>query len=194
MTIQQVIDDVKYSELKQLAVKTDDKAIISFINLGLIELYKRFPLKAVEVIIELNEYDTIYTLPEDCISIIGILGEDGKYYNVNDESYNLTIMTPSYNTIQVPEPREGMAIGVKYSALPVPVVEKTDTLPLNKSFLSALYSYIGYKGHTTVNSNVKGENNTHYMRFESACAQVEKLGIITSEDVVTSKLEDRGFV
>jgi len=193
MTIQDVIDDVANGELKQLAVKTDVPAVLSYINLGLIELYKRFSLKTDEVVIPLSGSQTMYTMPENFQSIIEVLNEAGDYYTINDEDDALSILTPTYNTIQVPNPEDGAAISVIYTALPDRVTSVDETLPLPSSLLDALYNYIGYRGHGSVSGDLKTENNSHYMRFEANCKKAKDLGVMTSDDVVNTKLVDRGF-
>jgi len=193
MTIQDVIDDVANGELKQLAVKTDVPAVLSYINLGLIELYKRFSLKTDEVVIPLSGLQTIYTMPENFQNIIEVVNEAGDYYTINDEDDALSILTPTYNTIQVPNPEDGAAISVIYTALPDRVTSVNETLPLPSSLLDALYNYIGYRGHGSVNGDLKTENNSHYMRFEANCKKAKDLGVMTSDDVVNTKLIDRGF-
>ena len=95
MTIQEVIYDVAQGELKQLAVKDDTTAVISYINLGLIELYKRFTLKTEEIVIPLFSDTTIYTMPDDYQSILEALDENGDWYSINDEDDALSILTPS---------------------------------------------------------------------------------------------------
>jgi len=193
MTIQDVINDVAAGELKQLAVKNDTPAIISYINLGLIELYKRFDLRTDEVVIELNAAQTIYTMPVNYQAILEALDEDGNWYSINDEDDALSILTPTYNTIQVPNPEDGAAISIIYTALPDRVNSTADVLPLPLALLDALYNYIGYRGHGAVNGELKTENNSHYMRFEANCKKAKDLGVITTDDTVNRKLINRGF-
>ena len=49
MTVQQIIDMAKAGELKNLVLDTD--TILAALNLGIIELYKRFPLRVEEAIV-----------------------------------------------------------------------------------------------------------------------------------------------
>jgi hypothetical protein len=194
MTIQDVINDVAVGELKQLAVKKDTDAVISYINLGLIELYKRFDLKTDEVVIPLSAAQTIYEMPTNFLAIIEALDEAGNWYSINDEDDALSILTPTFNTIQVPNPQDGAAISIIYRALPDRITSVNNTLPLPLSLLDALYNYIGYRGHGAVNGDLKTENNSHYMRFEANCKKARTLGVLTSDDTVNTKLTDRGFV
>ena len=194
MTIQEVIYDVAQGELKQLAVKDDTTAVISYINLGLIELYKRFSLKTEEIVIPLFSGKTMYTMPDDYQSILEALDESGDWYSINDEDDALSILTPSYNTLQIPNPIDGAAVSIIYTALPARITSVDEILPLPLSLLDALYNYIGYRGHGAVNGDLKTENNSHYMRFEANCKKAKDLGVITSDDVVNTKLTDRGFI
>ena len=114
MLVNKVIALAKASELRQLAVRNDDIAILGFINLGMLELYKRFPLKTEEAIITLQAEKTTYTLDgidsdvsmeanvENFLLVSECYDEQGDVVAVNDENDALGILTPSYNTVQVP--------------------------------------------------------------------------------------------
>lgn len=58
MTIRQAIDLAKSGKLKNSNIVNDDVAILGALNLGLIELYKRFPLRVDEAIITLRDAKT----------------------------------------------------------------------------------------------------------------------------------------
>ena len=45
MTVRQIADLAKNSELNGIALANRDEAVIGFMNLGILELYKRFQLK-----------------------------------------------------------------------------------------------------------------------------------------------------
>jgi hypothetical protein len=213
MTVADVIEYAKYGELAQLGVvvnlkSTDpvevidaEKQIISYINLGLVELYKRFDLRTEETTVTMLEATTLYTLNEPSLnSIYAAYDELGNSYPLNDESNPLSILTPSYNTIQVPSPSAGGVIYLVYNASPVKLVWAEDlttvVVEVPPVMLEALLHYIGYRGHGAMNGNVDGENNTHYVRFEASCERLETLGAVPTEDGITSgtKLEDKGFV
>ena len=109
MTVGQVIDLAKVSELNGLGIAGNDAAIIGFLNLGMLELYKRFTLKYEEYIITLDENVSIYTMPADYMWIIAAYGDldarSGDFVNlipVNEEDNPASINTSSWNKIQVP--------------------------------------------------------------------------------------------
>jgi hypothetical protein len=67
-------------------------------------------------------------------------------------------------------------------------------IPLPPQYIEALFNYVGYRGHGSVTGDIKTENNTHYMRFEKSCNTIEAMGLILTEDLVSYKFGNRGFV
>ena len=205
MLISDVITDAKYGELQQLAIKNDDDAVISFINLGLLELYKRFNLRTEEAIITLDSNTTIYTLDpalpnidmlSDCdlMYIINAYNEAGELIEINNEDDDLSILTPTYNTVQIPNPADGTYISIFYAAGPTRVTDLSDTLKLPPALYEALLHYVGYRGHGSVDGNINTENNTHYMRFEKSCDTAKDFGLVTADDMRLRPVADKGFL
>ena len=205
MLISDVITDAKYGELQQLSLKDDDNAILSFINLGLLELYKRFNLRTEEAVVSLNSNTTMYTLdpslpnvdmPSDCdlMYIIDAYSEAGEQIEINNEDDELSILTPTYNSIQVPNPADGAYLSLIYAAGPTRVTAPTDSLKLPPALYEALLHYIGYRGHGSVDGMINTENNTHYMRFEKSCETAKAFGLVTADDMKIRYVERKGFV
>lgn len=217
MTVKDVIEYVRYSELANCGiirnlysedkkeVENAQKAIISYINLGLIELYKRFNLRTEEIIITMEESKTIYTLDEKngpINSIIGIYDEQGNEYVLNSENDALSILTPSYNTIQVPNPSKDDVLYVIYNSAPDPIIweDKPETLdkviPIPPVLYEPLFKYIGYRGCTGVGKDTQIDIQAYYNAFLQSCETVKMLGVIPTDDPLVSgtKLELKGFV
>jgi len=206
MLVSTVIALAKKSELKQLAIKDDDVAIIGFINLGMLALYTRFPLKQEEAIITLQTGQAIYPLDgtdanvsmgsaDDFLIVSECYDEQGDVVTINDETDPLGILTPSWNTIEVPNVAQDERLSLIYRSAPAFVTQPTNSIPLPPQLLEALLNFIGYRGHGTISSDVKAENNTHYMRFDASCKKAEENGMIVIDDLLyTQKFYDRGFV
>jgi hypothetical protein len=205
MLVSEVVQLAIDGELSQLAIRKRPSAVISFINLGVLELYKRFPLKQEEAIITLANGKTIYTMDgnDPAVSMESannflIISEcydmHGDPVPINDEQNILGIMTPSYNTIEVPNIVEGERLNVIYRTSPKFVTTGSDQLQLPLQLLEALLYYVGFKGHGTVTSDIKTENNTHYMRYDQSCNRVENDGLILVDDLISYNFEARGFV
>ena len=75
MILQDVIDLARYSELANTAIKNNTDAIILFLNAGMTELYKRFPLLTNEHIVNLIEGTTDYPLPADYMYVMSAYEE-----------------------------------------------------------------------------------------------------------------------
>jgi len=209
MTVNKVIDLAVKGELKKLAVKDDIDSVISFINLGMIELYKRFPLDTEEVIIELGRAttgsdpyemisNTIYKLPGDMMYISAAYEEDGSEIPINKEDNPLSIMTISWNKIQVPVATEGAFISIIYVKEPTLLENTTEGLAsdieLPVQLVEALLHYIGYRGHGSIDGNIQAENNTHYQRFEASVQRAKTLGVITTDGPLSRDIHDKGWV
>ncbi len=206
MLVNKVIALAKASELRQLAVRNDDIAILGFINLGMLELYKRFPLKTEEAIITLQAEKTTYTLDgidsdvsmeanvENFLLVSECYDEQGDVVAVNDENDALGILTPSYNTVQVPNVAQDEKLSIIYRTSVDFAINTTDNLLLPPQLLEALLHYIGYRGNASITADVKEENNTYYMRFDASCNRVEKQGLILPDDLESYTFYNRGFV
>jgi len=156
MRLQEIFDHLNYGELSQLSIGGNDQgvldasnqaAVINHINLGLIELYKRFDIRIKEVTVQtlsyLNEYrldsryavtnphgtddtaypkyiiDTpFYPFTDDVLVIEEVIDESEIIYSVNDETDCDTILVTDYNMINVANPGLEAALFVHYRAAP----------------------------------------------------------------------------
>jgi len=205
MTAQEVIDLAKNGELKTLAVKDDVKAVIGFINLGLIELYKRFPIETNEYLVQLQEGVEVYTLPDDFMWLVAAYAEvpytDGDTNTIelpiNSEEDPLTINTVSWNKVQIPAGIVGEYVSLIYTASPKQVTTDNlnEQLPIPTQMIEALLNYMGYRGHGSVNGSIQAESNTHYQRFELSVKRLIKEGMFTSETMeMKNRIASRGFI
>ena len=219
MTANEVMILARSGELRQLGpnIRDDDATLITFINLGLVEIYKRFILKTGEAIITLVDGKTIYSLDgtdpdvdmggQEFMYLIAAYGEsldDADYtdddiilpINVEDDAYSIN--TISYNQVQVPLITVGARISLIYGAKPTKVTALTldAELDIPDQYVEPLLHYIGYRGHGAMDGNIQAESNTHYMRFERSCDKVRELGVgIAPDDFeMPRRIEDRGFI
>lgn len=205
VTVQEVITLAQNGELKQLAIKDDIEAVVGFINLGLLELYKRFPIETKEFLITLIDGVEEYQLPDDFMWIVTAYGEvtiDSYTSSVNTLPVNspddpLSINTISWNKVQIPSAVGGEVVSIIYTASPQKAssLALNDPLPIPDQMTEALLNYIGYRGHGSVDGKINTESNTHYQRFELSVNRIQKDGMFTfdSSDMAT-RIQDKGFV
>ena len=210
MTVQQIIDMAKAGELKNLVLDTD--TILAALNLGIIELYKRFPLRVEEAIVTLGnkEYykmdgtDPDVDMPTDApyMWIVRAYGEVpmdcGVSVNelpINDEDNLLSINTVNWCTIQVPAGIDNETISLIYVAAPVLLTagDLNKTLPIPPQLYEALLHYVGYRAHGALDGNIQAENSTHYQRFEASCQRAKESGMYTTDSMEMDR-DMKGFV
>ena len=204
MTVKQVIDLAKASELTGLPAASKDETVLGFINLGVLELYKRFTLSVEEWIIALEDGQSYYTAPEDFMWIIAAYGEVGmdsvqevNVLPVNEEDNPLSINTVGWNKVQVPLSVTGAYVSIIYAATPevYSITDMDKTVNIPPQMIEALLAYIGWRANSTIDTGIQTEDTVWYNRFESSCSRLEVKGFINANDVVmTNRLNMRGFV
>lgn len=205
MTIQEVINLAKYGELNTLAIKDNTEAVLGYLNLGMLELYKRFPLKVEEHLIELIDGITVYDMPDDFMWIASAyqevaetaFGEEVSPIPINKEDDPLSVNTVGWKQVQVPTVTTGGFISIIYVAKPTWITETnlTDEINMPPQMLDLLLDYIAYKAHSSVDSTAASEDSLHYQRFEAGYQKVLTLGMFNVDDMnMDSRVEDKGFV
>ena len=203
MILQNVVDMAVKSELSNLNIKDDNEAIVSFINLGVIELYKRFRLEVKEHMVELQDNVEIYDMPDDFMSLVAAYGEveEPSVDNVNPLPVNveddpLSVNTVNWYQVQIPVAVTGGFVSLMYASAP-PYLSTDDldsALPIPIGLVEALLHYVGYRAHAAMDGSIQAENNTHYQRFEASCQRAKLDGVITADDVnMGTRIESRGF-
>lgn len=204
MRVQDVVDTARYSELAGVAVKDNTDAIIAFLNLGMLELFKRFPLNTKEHIVDLVEGTTIYDLPTDYMYALSAYGESPEdTYDgitdvpINDEDEPYSIFFPNHKQVQIPLVASGAYVSIIYVAKPESYTsDNLDVeLDLPDPLVDCLLHYIGYRAHLGVRGDGQAENNAHYTRFERSCQKARELGVSHPLDSwrMIDRLKDRGF-
>lgn len=160
MILLDFLKDLTYGELASLKIgnhipgedssepdPTRYEQLISHINLGLKELYKRFFLRSEEHYIQLYEQLSTYKLHTDfaqsnlasvepikyimdsldrpfynnILKIEEVYDEEGNKLPLNDITEELSIFTPTFRTIQVPYPDNDTTLAVQFRATHPPI-------------------------------------------------------------------------
>ena len=205
MTVQEVISLSKNGELNNLSVKNKSEAILGYLNLGVLELYKRFPLKVEEYVIELVDGVTIYDMPEDFMWIVSAYQEVDELDQVNwvdpipinKEDDPLSLNTVGWRQVQIPTVTTGGFISVIYVAKPTWFTEAdmAEDVEIPPQMLDMLLDYMAYRGHSMTNGGVQEKDSVHYQRFEAGYRKILGMGMFNMDDMnMDSRVEDKGFV
>lgn len=137
MNLQEVFDQLTHGELSQLSIGGNEAGLINpanynrlvpHVNLGLTQLYKRFPLKEGRLTLELQSNRTVYPIhskyavssrssrepvryikdslaapfKDDIHKIEKVVASSGYEFSLNDESDEYGMFTPSATVLRVP--------------------------------------------------------------------------------------------
>lgn len=206
MITQDVLNLIKYGEVTNLAIKNDTAALLAFVNMGILELYKRFPLHVEEYIVALQDNVTSYNLPSDFMYPLEVYGEvlenslDTKAPElpINDSDDPLSVFFPNYYQVQVPLESSGNYISIIYVTKPIPLTEADllSDIGIPDTLVEALVYYVGFRAHTGIRADGQAENNMHWIRFDQSCKKARELGVAYPLDSwkMTDRLQNRGFV
>ncbi len=208
MNVSKAIDLLRESELKQLKVKDDKQAVLGFIDLAVLEIYKRFVLWHAEATITMADGVTEYTLDgtdtnvtidlsdHEFLHLDECYDDDGENMSINDESDPLGVATPRWNVVEIPPVgiTDGVELALIYRAAPVFLLHEKQEIPIPPQFFEALFLYVGFRAHSGTKNTKDTENNQHYKKFENSCARVKLEGLFTEDSLNSSKFDDRGFV
>lgn len=216
MLVSEVIDALKYGELDKHGIfidgtpsEKDTERLIHQINLGLSELYSRFPFACREftlfpiegkVTYEIsNEYilgpedspswnkyiecdsDAMYV--DDLLVITDVFDEVGNVIPINDSTAEKVVTTPSPNIMEIPSAIEGDVLFVLYKSKHKKLTSVNDKVKLPSNWLPALLSYVAqriYSGGTAPEHI--NQANMLMQKYEMYCSQQSGWGLDNSLD------------
>lgn len=204
MLLQELLDTARYSELQNTSIKDNDNAIVAFLNLGMLELYKRFPLSQKEYTISAGTTTSSFGLPSDFMYVLSVYDDivvdgEGKPVElpINDNSQETSIYFPSHKIVQVPAYDGRTSVSIIYVGKPsfYTADDLSAEVALPETLINCLMHYIGYKAHLGIRGDDQAENNAHWARFERSCKQALDLGVAYPIDSLRMgrRIIDRGF-
>ena len=222
MKVSQFLSVVRDSELSNLSSNsfTDDR-LISFMNLGIIELSKRFRLATKVETIQTSMYTHIYTLRHsDVINILDIIDSTGKSLipqrTSDSENYDYKLMSNNsfllkrkfdyVESITHTKVKGGeledlqevqapdLSLVVVYSAIADLITDKEDDLPIPELFIETLMSYVGYKSYRTLGVNGQNDSSEKWKVFEYCCSLVTNSSFAGNDAILGNSVQSKGFV
>jgi len=240
MTLLDILKDLTYGELAQLRIgdllagepesQPDPvryEQIISHINLGLKEIYKRFFLRSREIYIQQYEQINTYVLSskyaqtnvaslepikyimdtvddpfqDDTLKIEEVYDEAGNKLPLNDITEELSVFTPTYRSIQIPNPNNDNTLSVQYRACHPRIVytgvgfDPADVeIMLPNSLHEALLYYVANRAFASLNRDQGTEGNDYWQKFEKSCQLVDQLGLEVQGEPGDWRFDTHGWV
>ena len=221
MKVSDVIATARSCELSNLSTSSfTDSRIIQFINLGIIELSKRFVISTKAEKIKTSVYTSMYTLRSpDVIGILDIYDKTGRalvsQVLSDDEDYDYKLINNTtflykhktdYKATEEVNPITGIEIlqyaqepdnelMVIYSAVADLVLNTTDELTIPLVFIDPLVAYIGYKASHSITQAQSGggENMTSLTKFEASCRLLENSVYVGQTNLMSKSIQSKGF-
>ena len=221
MKVSEVIATARSCELSNLSTSSfTDSRIIQFINLGIIELCKRFVISTKAEQIKTSVYTSMYTLRSpDVIGILDIYDKTGRalvsQVLSDDEDYDYKLINNTtflykhktdYKATEAVNPITGIEIlqytkepdnelMVVYSAVADLVVNTTDDLTIPLVFIDPLVAYIGYKASHSITQAQSGggENMASLAKFEASCRLLENSVYVGQTNLMSKSIQSKGF-
>lgn len=204
MIVQDIINAARYSELGNTAIKDNTDAILTFMNLGLLELHKRFPLRVEQTVLTLSNTTTTFNLPSTFMYPLAAYGEDKDgnidmehVLPINDESNPESIFFSTFKQVQVPDTLDGSSAVIVFAAKPdrYTADDLNIELDLPETLIEPLLHYIGYKAQLGIRGDAQAETNAHWLRFDRSCKQAQDLGVAYPMDSwkMATRIYNRGF-
>lgn len=221
MKVSEVIATARSCELSNLSTSSfTDSRIIQFINLGIIELSKRFIISTKAENIKTSVYTSMYTLRSpDVIGILDIYDKTGRalvsQVLSDDENYDYKLINNTtflykhktdYKVTEKVNPITGIEIlqytqepdnelMVIYSAVADLVLNTTDDLTIPLVFMDPLVAYIGYKASHSITQAQSGggENMASLSKFEASCRLLENSVYVGQTNLMSKSIQSKGF-
>lgn len=235
MQVSTIIEYVANGDLKQTALSdigTKDSrldmqqrnldTLVGFVNQGVLELYKRFPIKVniddVTLYAPTSADDPIVT-PDNALELVNVITSnvdavpEGNLvaggvavpmddfdieYRYNNKTYEgIYGKTLAVNTYLIlgKVPAEGVTVQFHYKSAPE-LLRHNSVLPLPAMYQEALMNYVAYRGFSTVQSVTPvGDTGLNYKKkFEDSCLRIEQNTATLYEWANPKRLTQRGFV
>ena len=233
MLLSEIFDHLTQGEFAQLAIgigddgavaPTDYPKLVSYLNMGMLELHKRFPISEKQVVIQqydsITQYSLLYKYAEsntassedpkfimdtvlspfleDVLTIEQVFNELGEEIPLNDMEEYTSYFTPSPTILQVPQPDSENATSILYRAAPVKVlVSGLDPFTEEVAVpYQLLEALLFYIAYRGNNAIAAGSPtaNSYQTKFENSCVTVDRFNLIHVENNSNVKPEREGWV
>ena len=194
--------------------------MIHHLNMGLLALYTRFPLLVKELTLQQKSWITVYELKKehavtdpsdevkyiidsrfdpfigDLIRVEEVSDEVGDMVELNSTDHCKVALTPSMDTLEIPNPTDTNVLFVTYRAKHPQLVNIDSEILLPQHLLGALYAYAGmrvYAGGTSQEQLTKGAELES--KYERICQKMELDGMVNTDVLVLNmKPYERGWI
>lgn len=195
MTVGELLELVKI-RLQNLIVSEKDNALITFVNMGLGDLYRKFNLLLRSETIDVNRDLALYELRNgDVQMLLAVYDKLGRELRQSDvlDSMDYDYKIVNYRSFLLRKPFDGYLFSV-YKASPIPLKDVNDTIILPESMLPALLTYVDYMANNTINRDNQQATVQTYQAYTAQCQELEMQGFKIPLNTEKVAVQAKGFV
>ena len=187
--------------------ETNRTKFINYLNLANLAIHKRFHLLQKQYEIDNPANDEEYVLPDNFLAPVYAYYNDTEAEEIPikdtyrkvvdnvDTAVSLLIPEPFKITVKGTDTTKHPQIILIYAASPTVITQVNNSLNISNVYTEAVLNYAAYKAYSAISGDIKAENNSYYLRYESNCRQIIASGLGGDNETETNtKLEDNGFV
>ena len=186
--------------LKNLSASKDDAVLLSCLNLGMSDLYRRFNLRINSETVFLTPDMSVYELRNDDVSMLfSVYGRSGRELRQSDvlDSMDYDYKILNYRSFMLRHHIPDYVFAV-YKANPVKLVDDNDEIDLPDAMISPLITYMASQIEHTTNvwerGQVKMEASFHWQMYEKECQELVGQGYLVPLNTETIAIQLKGFV
>lgn len=222
MKLSEIFEQLTYGELSQISLgggevgelsENNYARLIPHINLGLLALYKRFPIKEARVNIPLQPGISSYLVtPPDLLKIERVYTDAEYELPLNDEGSSWSCFTPSATVLRIPSliTAQGADLPDAYRTSSFTVVYRanhglltvdtvvdptTTEIELPYSHLEPLLYFVASRINNPIGmTNEFHAGNSYAAKYEQACQQLEQFNLRVDQGSQNSRLQRNGWV
>jgi hypothetical protein len=184
--------------------------LVNFVNQGVLELYKEFPIKVdadTVYVLEPSTTDNTVDLPESALYLMKITREDGTEVPIDDYDIEYRFKQDVYKDVFVKTvainkylvlgkfPSDGVALHFHYTSAPE-ALRSSSNVPLPMAYEEALRLFVSHKAYSTTRSvtPVGDEGFTYKKKYDEAVEKLKQKFDVTYDWADPERLRQKGFV
>jgi len=184
--------------------------LVNFVNQGVLELYKEFPIKVdidTAFVLGASTTDNTVDLPDSALYLMKITKEDGTEIPVDDYDIEYRYKQDVYKDVYVKTvainkymvlgrfPENGVSLQFHYTGTPE-LLRSSSIIPLPMAYEEALRLFISYKAYSTTRSvtPVGDEGFTYKKKYDEAVEKLKSKFDLTYDWADPNRLRQKGFV
>lgn len=199
MLVREVISLAKI-RLKNLSASKNDDVLLTVLNLGVSDLYRRFNLKISSETVFTSKDLSVYELRNDDVNmLLYLFNREGKELKQSDvlDSMDYDYKILNYRTFMLRHFIPSYVFAV-YKANPIRLMDDEDEIDLPDAMISPLVTYMASQIEHTTNvwerGQVKMEASYHWQMYEKECQELIAQGYLVPLNTETIAIQLKGFL